>query len=399
MNSRIDEMESRNGRRRKIRPEDALPPRLTICQLCLLWLARAAIVGGSLYIADICFQILRDPTAVTACSFCSYVALAVFLSGLVGYFVICHKVRVHKARKEDRSEIEALIQEAKYVQPRLTDPERPIDFKKKRKKIKKEVRRLKKKVGPEGWTEFQVLMLDRLLIDFLSLEDLKARARSSLEELKEYAEGDAFSYDVKLYYDWEERITSIIDALNKDDGAKEEEKDDKVEALRANLRSLRDHVAEYQFNWAEGSTIVSSIRICGSATVVVFTIMGILPTLFPVENFTLQSNLRLGVLNWGYLGVSGAISSALIGLRKAKEVEVGYTSGRQELWRMVIGAPLGLVSGILVFSALQGGLIEGGAAVPNFNDPSGVYLSIVWAVFAGMGLERVFQRLRGAVEF
>ena len=322
---------------------------------------------------------------------------------MVSDFIIRHDIHIHKKRKEDRSEIEALVQEAKNVQPRLADPERPVDSIEKRQKIDEEARRLSKDVGPEGWTEFQVLTLDRLLIDFLPLEDLKARARSSLDELKEYADGNAFSYNAKLYYDWEEKINSDIDALDKDYESAEK-KDDKAEALRANLRALREHVADYEFNWAKGSTIVSGIRICGSVAVVVFTLMGILPVLWPVQNSAPELNLQLSILDWGFLGVAGAIASALIGLRNAKEVEVGYTSGSQELWRMVLGAPLGFLAGILVFSALAGGLITSGAVVPNLAMPelpelSDVYLSIVWAVVAGMGFESMFLRVRRAVEF
>ena len=271
------------------------------------------------------------------------------------------------------------------------------------KQIENEVRRLTEKLGPEGWTEFQVLTLDQLVIDFLALEDLKAHARSSLVELKEYADGAAFSYDVRLYYDWEEKIKSNIeslDRLNENGENSKEKKDDEAEALRANLRSLREHVADYEAKWAEGSTIVSAIRICGSVAVVIFTLMGVLPILFSVQNSPPPCDLRLGVLNWGFLGVSGAIASALIGLRNAAEVEVGDTAGRQELWRAVLGAPLGLLAGILAFSALAGGLIVSGTAVPDLANPelSDVYLSIGWAIVAGMGFERVFQRMRGAVE-
>ena len=398
MPDEIDKGESKSIRRRDILPEDKLPPKLSKWDRFLLCLARAAMVVAVLYIAYICFAILRDPNTVPECAFCTYLALAGFLSGLVFDFLICHKKRVHKARKEDRSEIEALIQEAKNVQPRLTNPEKSADSSEKLKQIENEVRRLIDDLGPEGWTEFQVLTLDRLRIDLLPLEDLKARARSSLVELKEYADGDAFSYDVSLYYEWEEKIRSNIDGLGRDDKS-EKEKDD-AGALRANLRSLREHVADYHAKWAEGSTIVSGIRICGSAAVVVFTLMGILPILWPVQNSTPELNLQLGILNWSFLGVAGAIVSVLIGLRNAKEVEVGDTSGRQELSRAVLGTPLGLIAGILVFSALAGGLIKSGAVVPNLAMPelSDVYLSIVWAVGAGMGFESVFQRVRRAVE-
>ncbi len=402
MPGEIDKGESKSIRRRDILPEDKLPPKLSKWDRFLLCLARAAMVVAVLCIAYICFAILRGPNTVPECVFCTYLALAGFLSGLVSEFFIRHKARVHESRKEDRSEIEALIQEAKNIQPRLTEPEMPAGFGEKRQQIQKEVQRLEDVVGPEGWTEFQVLTLDRMLIDFLSLEDLKARARTSLNELKEYAYGEAFSYDVRLYYDWEDTIKSNIDsldALDKDDESAKT-KDDKAEALRANLRSLREHVADYQAKWAEGSTIVSGIRICGSAAVVVFTLMGILPTLWPVQNSTPELNLQLGILNWSFLGVAGAIISVLIGLRNAKEVEVGDTSGRQELSRAVLGTTLGLIAGILVFSALAGGMIKSGGVIPNLAMPelSDVYLSIVWAVGAGMGFERVFQRVRGTVE-
>ena len=396
MQDRIDEGESKNIRQRDIPPADKLPPELTIWRQCILWFARIFMGIGICWLIFICILIFWFPGAASKCTYCTYLTLVGFLSGLVSEFVMRHKERVHKARKEDRSLVEALIQAAKNIQPRLTEPERPIGFAEKRQQIEKEVNRLTDDVGPEGWTEFQVLILDRMLIDFLPLEDLKARARSSLDELKEYADGDAFSYDVSLYYSWEEKITSNIDALEKG----ENEKDEQAEALRANLRSLREHVADYEYNWAEGSTIVSSIRICGSAAVVVFILMGILPILYSIPNSIPTLTLKLGVLNWGYLGVAGSIASALVGLRNSNEVEVGSTSGKRELWRMVLGAPLGLLAGILVFSALAGELIESGSAVPNIGEPGlmNAGLSIVWAVISGMGFERVFQRMRGAVE-
>ena len=399
MSDRIDEGEPESIRRRDILPEDGLPPRLTNWGRSFLIIARAAMVTGVLYIVSICIQFLLYPTSVPGCICWSYIALAGFLSGLLSEFFIRHKIRIHEKRKEDRSEIEALIQEAKNAQPRLIDPERPANLAEKRKQVEKEVRRLVEDLGPEGWTEFQVLMLDRLLIDFLPLDDLKARALSSLDELKEYADGNAFSYDVSLYYRWEEKIKSNIDNLEKDEVKDDAEKDEKAEALRANLRSLREHVADYQVNWAEGSTIVSGIRICGSVAVAVFTLMGILPLLYSIQHSTSELNLLWSVLDWGLLGVAGAIASALIGLRNSEEVEVGYTSGRQELWRMVLGVPLGFLAGILVFSALVGGLLEG-SIVPDLAMPKlpDIYLSIVWAVVAGMGFESVFLRMRRAVE-
>ena len=383
-----------------ILPEDKLPPELGPLRFISLWFARILMGVAICCLIYDCYQIFWNSVALSQCIYRIYIALAGFLSGLMTEFLIRHKVRVHEARKVDRSEVEALIQEARIVQPRLTDPERPIDYNRKRGEIEDEVRRLTRHVGPEGWTEFQVLTLDRLKIDFLAIEDLKALAKSSLADLKEYAEGDAFSYNVSLYYSWEEQINSAIDELEKSEEKSEVEKDDQAEGLRASLRSLLYHVADYEANWAKGSTIVSGIRICGVAAVVVFTLMGILPLFCTVQPSPIPCDIRLGILNWGFLGVAGAVASALIGLLNAGEVEVGYTLGKQELSRALLGAPLGLLAGILVFSVLAGGLIKSGSAVPDFKDAglSDACLSIVWAVVAGMGFENVFQRVRRTVE-
>ena len=395
-----DEGETGSIQRRNVSPEDKLPPELTVWRQRSLWVARAVMGVGVLYVIYVCIQNFWSPGISPKCTYCTYLALAGFLSGLVSEFVIRHREFVHKARKEDLSVVEALIQEAKNIAPELTKPEKSASLAERRKQIENEVSRLES-LGPEEWTEFQILTLNRLLIDFLPIEDLKARARSSLDELKEYADGDAFSYDVRLYYSWEEKITSNIDELERDNEKKGDEKNNKVEALCANLRSLREHVADYEYNWAEGSTIVSGIRICGSAGVVVFTLMGILPILYSIPHSTHSYDFSLSVLNWGYLGVVGSIASALIGLRNSNEVEVGSTSGKQELWRIVLGAPLGLLAGILIFSALAGELIKSGAAVPDLSKPGllSAGLSVVWAVVAGMGFERLFQRMRGTVEF
>ncbi|MCY4513751.1 MAG: hypothetical protein OXC69_01230, partial [Candidatus Tectomicrobia bacterium] len=370
---------------RDILAEDKLPPELTYWRRVFLWFARILMVAAICWLIYICFQMFLNPAAVPKCFCWSYLALAGFLSGLVTEFFIRHRARVHESRKEDRSEIEALIQEAKSVQPRLTEPEdRPARFEERREQIDREVQRLTRDVGPEGWTEFQVLTLDRMLIDFLPLEDLKARARSSLDELKQYAYGEAFSYDDIFYRDWEQKINSNIKSLEELDNDEEDgieiKRDNKAEALRANLRAVREHAAEYQARWAEGKTIVSGIRICGATSVIVFTLMGILPLLHPVQNCPLLCAFHLSILNWGLLGIAGAIAMALLELWNAKEVEVADTAGKQVLSRVLLSAPLGLLAGVLVFSALAGGVIESGSAVPNLLEPglSDAYLSILW---------------------
>ena len=404
---RKDDGTREGTRERYIPPEDRLPPSLSICRWIILWFARILMTVAVGWLIFVCYQFFMNPAAVPQCLCWSYLALAIFLFGLITSFIVRHKMRVHDSRKEDRSEIEALLQEAKNIQPRLIEPEyRPARFDERRQQVEKEIQRLEDTLGPQGWTEFQCLTLDRMLIDFLSIEDLKARARSGLDELKVYAYGEAFSYDADFYRDWENRINDNISGL--DELAKEQDgqnniaetKDDRAESLRANLRAVREHVAEYQAKWAEGSTIVSSIRICGAVSVVVFTLMGILPLLYPVQDCPTVCTYYLSILNWGFLGIAGAIAIALLDLWNAKEVEVADTAGKQVLSRVMVSAPLGLLAGVLVFSIIAGNLIDSGHAVPDLKEPklADAYLSIAWAVAAGMGFEGVFQRVRRSVD-
>ena len=349
-----------------------------------------------------CVRFFWEIIAIPECIYCLYSVLMVFLISLVFNFKIRHKNLVQKLRQEDPTEVEALIQESKNIKPRLTDPERPKNFCNESQNVKKEVNRLKC-MCHKKWTEFQVLTLDRMMVDFLPFEDLKARARASLDELKEYAYGEAFSYNTNFYHEWANRINSNIDELDKLD---EDEKitviikDDKAEALRANLRAVYEHIADYQFKWAQGSTIVSSIRICGAASVIVFTLMGTLPLLYSVQSCTSLCDLRLNLLNWGFLGIAGALASTLVGLWNTEEVEVGNTEGKKELSRAILGVPLGLLAGMLAFSLIAGGVING-SIVPKLQGAELLNntLSIVWAVGAGMCFERLFQQVRGTVGY
>ena len=394
--------ERTNGQSREIRTRDQLPPELSSCRKCVLWVARALMVFAVCFLGYICVQFLLGATAAPDCSCWTYIVLSLFLIALVTERWLLHEYRVHETRIEDQSEIAALIQEAMNVQPRLRiqnnngqQDDRPKDFDRLKKQLHAEVRRLTQELHPNAWTDYQILPLDRLLIDFLPIEDLKARARSSLVDLEEYATGEAFSYDSRLYYDWEGRIDEDIKAIDsyKNDQGKQDSIADK---LRADLRSLFEHVADYESNWARGKTTVNSIRLCGSAAVLVFLVMGVLEVIYPVADTAAVP--RLGIFHWGFLGIAGAITSVLLTLRNSDEVEVGNTRGVQELWRAVLGAILGFVAGILIFSALSGGLITGGAAVPNLRapEPKDVFLSIMWAVVAGMGFENVLQRVRSA---
>ena len=72
--------------------------------------------------------------------------------------------------------------------------------------------------------------------------------------------------------------------------------------------------------------------------------MGLLPLIHPAGNGVLT------VLNWGLLGISGANTAVLLSLRKSNVMEVGNTEGKKELRHSMLGAGLGLVAGVILYS-------------------------------------------------
>jgi len=383
---------------------DQLPPQLTRPQAGLLWIARILLVACPVYLAYHCLRIFHNADGPTALTCWPYVALLVFLSALITHFVVQHEPRIHESRKEDRSEIEALIQEALNSIQTDTDSTKGGEKAQIHQKLGNEIHRLRTDLGPAAWTEYQVLTLKQILVDVLPTSDLLARARSVLEELREYAEGPAFSYNSDLFYRWQTEIHTNMAELKEGNA---EEKERAESNLRANIKSVYEHVADYKSNWSEGSTIVSSIRICGAATVIVFVLLGIIHLVYFTQGPTHEQSLQFSILHWGCLGVAGATTNVLINLRNSDEVEVANNAGKQELWRIVLGVPLGFVAGILSYSGIKGGLLASGPIVPQLggseassvdSQVSSVYLSIIWAVGSGLALERVFQRVRRMVD-
>lgn len=393
------------------RQEDMFPPKLSGWEKWTLGLSYAALILASVYLVDqLCFLMLTNPSI-----YVSYVAFGVVLAMLLIDRLVRHRFFVHKARLEDHSEIEALIVEAESVEHRLPEPLKPDNYKEKKEKLKEEVERLQKEVGNRGWTEYQVLSLNQMLVDFRKVDDLIAHANLILAELQQYAEDSAYRYDRDQYDHWKQQIEEAINKINKatkqeDEGTaksnkatrnsvdlqadKEIERDNASERLRAELRTLLEHVADYQANWSEGSAIVRGLMMCGVAAIPLLLAMGLLPL------FHQNGSGTLGMLNWGLLGIIGSIAAVLRDLHLSDPVEVGNTVGKKELWRAVLGAALGLLAGVLTYATISGGLLATGSAIPKVDSNllRDVGLSIIWAFASGFSLERVFGRMLSATE-
>lgn len=379
------------------RQEDVFPPKLSGWEKWTLGISYLFLVLALLYLLDqLCLHIAPPCICLT------YFALGFVFIMLLIVRLFRHKFLVHKARLEDQSEVDATIVEAMNVEPRLTKPvEKPDDYPEKKKQLLKEVDRLKNEIGNRGWTEYQVLSLNQLLVDFLKEDELKARTRSSLAELEEYADDSAYRYDQKHYDQWKDNVDNAIknidEAIDKSDEGKDDhlKRDEAGEVLRAELRTLLEHVASYRANWAMGSEVIRALTSLGVATIPILLAMGLLPLLHPAGDKV------LGIFNWGLLGISGAITAVLLSLRKSNLVEVGNTEGKKELRRAVLGTGLGLVAGILVYSMIAGGILSG-TAFPEITPGStseqpelkAIALSSLWAIASGFSFEWVFDRLR-----
>ena len=303
---------------------------------------------------------------------------------------------VHKKRLEDCSVVESTIVEARTATQRLKKPERPEDYADRYKELQDEADRLKS-LGKDSWTEYQVLSLNQMLVDFLDIDDLKERALSGLTDLEEYAIDPYNPLEIKTYDRWEWRVNRKIVEIEKTRAVSSGEnadlaEDDAAEPLRAALRMLLEHVAGYEKYWGEGSAYLRILITCAAVAIPVFILMGLVPLWHPYVD------QRLDWMQWAFLGTAGALTAVLLDYRKSNAVDVGVTQGRKELWRGVTGSVLGSVAGLLFYSMVVGGLLKG-SLFPDFETSSlpNIGRSFFWAMSSGFTFEKIFERVRGAM--
>ena len=211
-----------------------------------------------------------------------------------------------------------------------------------------------------------------------------------MDVVEEYAGDSRFRYDRDYYAKWKKRVDDAVDAIGDAQGV---DADNKCERLRAVLKTLYDHVADFNLKWAEGSALIRDLLFVNAAAIPAFLLLGLVPAIHPSDSSA------LGIFNWAMLAVAGALAGSLRGLHASDVVEVGNTEGKQEIWRACSGAALGFVAGVLTYGVIVGQLVVG-AAVPTADGTtlSDVGLSVVWGVAAGFSFERVFERVRTATE-
>ena len=132
-------------------PKYQLPPTLSGFTKLVLYGSYALIIFGLAYLVYFCVQILQGGPLRPDCTCFAYVAIVFIVGGLGLDRMFRHRGIVHDARVDDRNEVEALINEAKNVEPRLLDdPIVPRDFETQKTQILTEVERLED-IGPATW--------------------------------------------------------------------------------------------------------------------------------------------------------------------------------------------------------------------------------------------------------
>ncbi len=319
----------------------------------------------------------------------TYIALGTVIASMIGALYRRYDKMVHKSRLEDCSVVRAMLVEARTIEPRLDNPKKPDAYEDKKKELSAEVARLEQ-IGQNEWTEYQVLSLSQMLVEFLKLEDLKATSRLRLDDLKEFAQDEAWAYKSSTYERWERRINEEIEKLEEVSDKNGDAEDKAAEPLRAELRALMEHIAGYEYNWSEGKVIIRALMMVGTISIPLLFIMALLPLIHPDYRTT------MGILDWGLLGIIGSISVVLLDLRQSDLVEVGSTKGRQELWRSILGGALGFLAGVLAYATIAAGVVKTGIIVPDLTSEGleDIGKAILIAVASGSAFEKIIDRAR-----
>jgi hypothetical protein len=376
------------------RPE--LPPELHLWQYGIIWMSWIiSFIALVFTVGALCFHKFDyDPCW-------SYFALCCIPVTTGLHLFIRRHLILHKSRLEDPSIVEALFTEVDGACPRLTDGgiDLPKPYEAKIQQLVSEKVRLAE-MGELAWTEYEILPINQMLVDYLKPDDLISRSQSTLEDLEDYADQDAYgNIDRKHYGRWEERVSKAIKKIDGDRDVKEENdnngkrRDTDADQLRAVLSTLLEHVANYQKNWAEGNSIYRGLSIFCLVTIPTLFVMGLLPVAYYGYG---EFEARLYYFHWAALGIAGSLTAVLRGIHRSDVVEIGNTQGKRELWRAIHGSVLGLVGGILTYASVAGGLINNGSIIPDLakSDMPNIGLSVLLAFGSGFFFERVFERLR-----
>lgn len=322
---------------------------------------------------------LSSILGIYGCIQCTYLSLLVIPYSLALILMGTYKNSLEERRKISDEELQTLFSEGKRYSKNSKKTNAII-----------EVERLSNK--KTVILELDALPLRIALVDIYPDIELVSKARYDLKLLEEYT---VVVDDEELFEERSDIIEELIRDINEEVNAKN--KNETYEKLRAELKTLKEQIAQYEKAWAEGEMIFKRVMYWAASTAIIFTLVGILPILHPLGN-----NL-ISIGHWGALGIAGALLSVLVAIRDPDIPELGETHGKLVLQQTILGIVIGCLASVLLYSALSGGILAGNI-FPNIPiQPSSVNFwsntgnSIFWGLAAGFSL-RIFAGLIGIAE-
>lgn len=304
-----------------------------------------------------------------------YIASALVFFGSGFYFIGKHAKRLELKTAVFNEEIDNIISEVRRCSKKSkllgaeveNEIERLIYFKEK----------------PSEVSQLRLIALRKMHIETIcDFEKLKAYAESDIFDYKHFTGDDDETYvDYRrefnrLYREWDLKV----------------DRDSTKSEFSIRLNELRNDLSWEKYWSGQGEAILESITHWSIPSIFALAVMGVTPLLN--EPIFLS---ELNLINWGFLGMAGAILYTAGNMRKLDFAQVGEEEGNQELRKMLLGMVIGAISAILLYASIRSGIF-GGKALPKFEAyTSGVNaeiviansLSIFWAIAAGYSAKLV----------
>jgi len=304
-----------------------------------------------------------------------YIASALVFFGSGFYFIGKHAKRLELKTAVFNEEIDNIISEV-----RRSSKENTLFIE----EVNNEIVRLKYfKEKPSEVSQLRLIALRKLHIDTIK----------DFEKLKAYAESDIFDYkhftgeEDQTYLDYRKEFNRLYWGWDLDVNH-----NSTIMEFRVRLKELRNDLSWEKYWSGQGEAILESITHWSIPAIFALTVMGVTPLLN--EPIFLS---ELNLINWGFLGMAGAILFTAGNMRKLDFAQVGEEEGNQELRKMLLGMVIGAISAILLYASIRSGIF-GGKALPKFEAyNSGIStdivvansLSMFWAIAAGYSAKLV----------
>ena len=377
---------------------ESLPP-LSPLGLLVFWFL--IVSSGALIV----YLILKHSGVIELCPSCNYIDYISFIWILISvyyYFYFLHPRRVYFTRLIDRDEVRSILSDMQGILAK-GDVEEPMKA-----HMASEISNMDG-VGYMGWTEYRVLILDLLRVEPMGPQELAARARNTIDGLREYADDTEHPYPKEDFSKIENRFQRLIDDVERP-GKLSPDEPTALAMLRSELKELLEHIASVDRDWQTGKVVLNSLVACSILSLLTFFLMGILPIInidfriISIEGKSFSGKVSpLRIENYAFLAASGAVLAVLNVIARSDQIDVGNETGRRITIRAAIGIGMGLIAGALAFALAGSGLL-GGRLIPDltlikeakFEDYMVmIYLGILYAFLTGFTLDRFYERFRG----